>query len=206
MTSANFAELRKKEEERQLSCGQYSATCQNSAIFSQSFCPIKNILASSTAAGDLIIHVGLNPSGRRGATFKNDKVSLCNEFGSINIAIKTNTMISIIILNACNLFQHMQQRRCPIYRTEVKYSGNSPYLTFVDMPLEDLSKVPSKEREKQRSDELMPQEHLTPTDNLPYPLAQINIVNLNPNLRSASWIFSGNQSGIGRLNMVKAVT
>ena len=90
----------------------------------------------------------------------------------------------------------MQQRRCPIYRTEVKYSGNSPYLTFVDMPLEDLSKVPSKEREKQRSDELMPQEHLTPTANLPYPLAQINIVNLNPNLRSACWIFSGNQSDI----------
>ena len=74
VTSANFAELRKKDEERQLSCGQFSATCQNSAIFSQAFCPIKNILASSTAAGDLIIHVGLNPSGRRGATFKNDKV------------------------------------------------------------------------------------------------------------------------------------
>ena len=76
ITSANFADLRKKEEERQLSCGQYSATCQNSAIFSQDFCPIKNILASSTAAGDLIIHVGLNPSGRRGATFKNDKVCM----------------------------------------------------------------------------------------------------------------------------------
>ena len=78
VTSANFAELRKREDERQLSCGQYSATCQNSAIFSQAFCPMKNILASSTAAGDLIIHVGLNPYGRRGATFKNDKVSVSN--------------------------------------------------------------------------------------------------------------------------------
>lgn len=78
VTSANFAELRKREDERQLSCGQYSATCQNSAIFSQAFCPMKNILASSTAAGDLIIHVGLNPYGRRGATFKNDKVGVSN--------------------------------------------------------------------------------------------------------------------------------
>ena len=82
VTSANFAELRKKEEERQLSCGQYSATCQNSAIFSQAFCPIKNILASSTSAGDLIIHVGLNPSGRRGATFKNDKVCVYSQLGT----------------------------------------------------------------------------------------------------------------------------
>ena len=87
VTSANFAELRKKEEERQLSCGQYSATCQNSAIFSQAFCPIKNILASSTAAGDLIIHVGLNPSGRRGATFKNDKVCVYDELVTDNPGI-----------------------------------------------------------------------------------------------------------------------
>ena len=57
-----------------LSCGQYSATCQNSAIFSQDFCSMKNVLASTTSAGDLIIHVGLNSAGRRGATFKNDKV------------------------------------------------------------------------------------------------------------------------------------
>ena len=41
VTSANFAELRKRDDERQLSCGQYSATCQNSAIFSQAFCPMK---------------------------------------------------------------------------------------------------------------------------------------------------------------------
>ena len=74
------------------------------------------------------------------------------------------------------------------------------------MPLQDLSKIPSKEREKQRSDEQMPQEHLTPTDYLEYPLAQINIVNVNPNRRSASWIFSGNQSGLARLHMVEAVT
>jgi hypothetical protein len=131
-------------------------------------------LASSTAAGDLIIHVGLNPSSRRGATFKNDK--------------------------------HMQQRRCPIYRTEIKYSCGVPYLQFFDMPLEDLTQIPSKEREMQRSDELMPQENLTPTNHLPYPLAQINIVNLNPNFQSVAWVFSGNQSGLGRLNMIKSVT
>ena len=60
-----------------LSCGQYSATCQNSTIFSQDFCSMKNVLASSTSAGDLIIHVGINMVGRRSATLKNDKVNTC---------------------------------------------------------------------------------------------------------------------------------
>ena len=93
----------------------------------------------------------------------------------------------------------MQQRRCPIYRTEIKYEYESgvPYLEFVDMRLDDLAgKVPAKEREMQRSDELMPSEHLTPTEHLPYPLAQINRVSFNPNLRSVAWVFSGNQSGL----------
>lgn len=100
----------------------------------------------------------------------------------------------------------MQQRRCPIYRTEIKYLGDSPYLQFLDMPIEDFCQIPPKEREMQRSDELMPQEHLTPTTLLSHPLAQINIVSLNPNLQSVSWVFSGNQSGLGRLHMMRSVT
>ena len=100
----------------------------------------------------------------------------------------------------------MQQRRCPIYRSEVKYMKDSPYLKFIDMPMDDLSNIPSKEREMQRSDELMAQEHLTPTNLLSFPLAQINLVNLNPNLRSSFWIFSGQQSGLGRLHNIKSLT
>ena len=100
----------------------------------------------------------------------------------------------------------MQQRRCPIYRSELKYNKDVPYLQFIDMPLKDLSKIPSKEREMQRSDELMAQEHLSPTNLLPFPFAQINLVNLNPNLRSSFWIFSGHQSGFGRLHNIKSLT
>ena len=100
----------------------------------------------------------------------------------------------------------MQQRRCPIYRSEVKYINDEPCLQFIDMPLDDLSKIPSKEREMQRSDELMTQEQLTPTNMLPYPLAQINLVNLNPNRRTSYWIFSGHQSGFGRLHNVLSLT
>ena len=103
-------------------------------------------------------------------------------------------------------FQHMQQRRCPIYRSEVKYMQNEPVLQFIDMPLDDLSEIPTKEREMQRSDELMTQEQLTPTILLPYPIAQINLVNLNPNIRSSYWVFSGTQSGFGRLHNVISVT
>ena len=103
----------------------------------------------------------------------------------------------------------MQQRRCPIYRTEIKYELESgvPYLEFVDMRLDDLARqVPEKEREMQRSDELMPSEHLTPSNSLPYPLAQINRVSFNPNFRSVAWVFSGNQSGLGRFHFVRSLT
>ena len=100
----------------------------------------------------------------------------------------------------------MQQRRCPIYRSEVIFKENEPFLKFIDMPLNDLTKIPTKEREMQRSDELMTQEHLSPTKLLPYPLSQINLVNLNPNSRSSYWVFSGHQSGLGRLHNVKSVT
>ena len=99
----------------------------------------------------------------------------------------------------------MQHRRCPIYRTEIDFSVEGPCLKFLDMPLEDFTRIPSKELEKQRSNELMPSEHLTPTADLVYPLAQINTVSLNPNIHSVPWIFSGNQSGIGRLHILKAI-
>ena len=74
------------------------------------------------------------------------------------------------------------------------------------MPLDNLAEIPTKEREMQRSDELMPSEDLTSTLHLPYPLAQVNRVSFNPNIRSVAWIFSGNQSGLGRLNFIKSVT
>ena len=81
------------------------------------------------------------------------------------------------------------------------------YLEFLDMPLDDLArKMPQKECEMQRSDELMPSELLASTANLHYPMAQINRVSFNPNFESVGWIFSGNQAGLGRLHFIKSIT
>ena len=94
------------------------------------------------------------------------------------------------------------RRRICLFKTEEveRESGKGRMLRFVDVPTENFKSLTQLEQRNARNIELMSMEDITKA-----PLTSVNRVCQNVDLENLGLIFSGGQSGLGRIHHIKSV-
>ena len=153
-----------------------SVFCQNSKIWNQSYCPMKNLLFACTSAGEVSLMVGSHPRSRQ--VFKADKELTKRRINVYRTEVRTDGDVETAYLP--------------------DYDPENATVEFVDMQIDDFTQIPDEEKESVRNCEKM-----TAENPFRYPYAQVNRVSVNPNFKYASWLFSGSQAGFGRIHNVQ---
>lgn len=147
---------------------------------SQSFSPVKNALVSTTAAGEVIIFVMPHPA-RNLSSLKD-----LNLFRAPIYRVDLAKFLSDI--------DPKKQAETYLSRYE-DLAKEDPILLFHDAPTKNLSATSKSEHSALRSSTTM-----TPENPEMYPLSSVNTVAISANLNGPTLLFSGGQSGLGRIH------
>eukprot|EP00096_Caligus_rogercresseyi_P009075 TRINITY_DN3019_c0_g2_i1.p1 TRINITY_DN3019_c0_g2~~TRINITY_DN3019_c0_g2_i1.p1 ORF type:complete len:1775 (-),score=542.44 TRINITY_DN3019_c0_g2_i1:177-5501(-) len=151
--------------------------CHNSAIKNESPSFWLGGLGVGTSAGELIVFV--SPSS-----------STCLETDKFTTRRRTLVFRSEISLKDPST-NSIDYAEC---------TKNLKELTYVNMNLEEFIRNPVSELDATRTAERLSLEDITN-----YPLAAVNRLSFNPNLRACSLLLSGSQNGIGRVHNLVAL-
>lgn len=148
---------------------------------SQAYSPLKNILVSCTAAGEVVLFVMPHPSRNM------------NTLKELN---HSRVFVYRTDLAAFNLSSSLSKQNVAAYLNSYEsLEKQDPVIRLLDMPTSNMALSSKDELFGPRCPSTM-----APENPEIYPLASVNTVALENNMNEMSLLFSGGQSGLGRIH------